>query len=281
MMKFVIVSKRPDGGSYERLLYEWSVIHVALMLTTPTVPRVFKRYVQHYGLWDIPDSQLLYPRSPERWETMADHWFETFDDLVQSVAAPDYLARMTGHTFSSRSFVIMVGTSTTAFDRDDFLSGGIKLIQWHKRRDGLSAADFNRRFAAERGPALAAALKPHGLRRYVQTVPVTLDPTFFKGTLFDRAEVATYAGLEEIWLEDASNLAAIRTDAAALKAAEDSGADLFAPGESFSMVMLERVAFDFVTKERHRAAAVLDPGSLESTLLASEAIYREALKHGS
>jgi hypothetical protein len=279
MMKFIIVSKHADGGSYERMLYEWSVIHVALMLTTPTVTRVFKRYVQHYGLWDIPDGDLVYPRSPAGWETMAEHWIETFDDLVQSVTAPDYVARMHGHRFSSNEFIIMVGASTTIFDRDDFRSGGIKLLQWHKRREGLSREDFNRRLAAERGPALAAALKPHGLRRYVQTVPVDLDPTTFKGTFFDRAAVGTYAALEEIWLEDAKNLAAIRKDAAAVKAIQDSGADLFQPGESFSIVVLERVAFDFVTKERHRMAAVQDPGSLEASLYGSEAIYREALKH--
>lgn len=278
MMKFLIVSRRPNGGSYERLLYEWSVIHVALMLTTPVVTRVFKRYVQHYGLWDVPDSDLLYPRAPERWETMADHWVETYDDLVASVSSPDYIARMRQHTFSDREFVLMVGTETTIFDRDDFRSGGIKLVHWHKPRKGLSQADFDRRFATERGPALAAALKPHGLRRYTQTVPVDADPAVFKGTLFERGLVGEYTGLEEIWLESTDDLAAIKADKAATDAVRASGDGLFEPGGTFSMVMLERVAFDFVTKEKNRMAAVQDPGSLEASLYGQEAIYQEALK---
>jgi len=278
MMKFILVSKRPDGGTLDRMFYEWSIIHVALMLTTPTVTRVFRRYAQHYGIWDVPDGQLLYPRAPERWETMADHWVETYDDLVASVTAPDYVTRMQPHRFSSSEFVIMLGTSETLYERLDFKSGGTKLVIWHRRPDGLSQEAFNGTFRQRRSPVVAETLKPYGLRKYVQTVPVPLDPATFKGTLFERGSVGRYAGMEEIWFDSTDDLARLSADKSATAAIHGTDAGLIAPGASFSMVMLERVAFDFVTKEKHRMAAVQDPGSLEHALYAQEAIYKEALK---
>lgn len=279
MMKFILVSKRPDGGTLDRTFYEWAVIHVALMLTTPTVTRVFKRYVQHYGIWDVPDSQLLYPRAPERWETMADHWVETYDDLVASVSSPDYVTRMQPHKFTSSEFVIMLGSSETIFERPDFKSGGTKLVLWHRKADGLSQEEFNKRFHERRGPVVADALKKYGLRKYVQTVPLPLDPATFKGSLFERGSVGRYAGMEEIWLDSADDLARLAADKAAVNAIHATDAGLFAPGESFSILLLERVTFDFVTKEKHQLAAVQDPGSLEHALYGQESIYKEALKH--
>jgi hypothetical protein len=278
MMKFILVSRRPDGGTLDRTFYEWAVIHVALMLTTPTVTRVFKRYVQHYGIWDVPESQMLYPRAPERWETLADHWVETYDDLVASVTAPDYVTRMQPHRFTSSEFIIMLGESKTIYEKPDFKSGGTKLILWHRKADGLSQDAFNKAFHERRGPVVAETLKKFGLRKYVQTVPVGLDPALFKGTLFERGSVGRYAAIEEIWLESSDDLARLAADKAATAAIHATDAGLFAPGESFSLFMLERVAFDFVTKEKHRMASVQDAGSLEHALFAQEAIYKDALK---
>src|SRR5262245_36620210 len=278
MMKFLLVSKRPDGGTLDRMFYEWAIIHVALMLTTPTVTRVFKRYVQHYGIWDVPESQLLYPRAPERWESMADHWVETYDDLVASVSSPDYVTRMQPHRFSSSEFVIMLGSSETIFEPPDFKSGGTKLILWHRKADGLSQEAFNTAFRERRGPVVAETLKKYGLRKYVQTVQLPLDPATFKGSLFERGSVGRYAGMEEIWLENTDDLGRLAADKNATAAIHATDAGLFAPGASFSIVMLERVAFDFVTKEKHRIAAVQDSASLEHALFAQEAIYKEALK---
>ena len=277
MMKFMLVTRRPDGGTLERFLYEWSILHVALMLTTPTVTRVFKRYVQHYGLWDVPEEDLLYPRAHEGWETMADHWVETYADLVESVTAPDYVERMQPHRFSSSSFIIMLADSATLFERPDFKSGGTKLVQLHKKAAGLSQADFDARFRDSRGPAMVAALKSHGLRKYVQNTPADLDPATFRGTLFERGSIGLYAGMEEIWLDGSADLKAIHADKPAMAAIRDSEKGLFEPGGSFSMIMLERVAFDFCTAEKHRPAAIHDPGSLEAALRAQEAIYKEAL----
>jgi hypothetical protein len=278
MMKFLLVSRRPDGGSLDRMFYEWAVIHVALMLTTPIVTKVFRRYVQHYGLWDVPDGQLLYPRSPERWEMMADHWVDSYDDLLLSVKSPDYVERMQPHRFSSSSFIIMLGLPTVAYQRPDFRSGGHKLVQFHKKADGLSQDEFNRRFKEERGPAFVRALEGKGLRKYEQSVPADLDPKLFKGSLFERGSIGLYAGLEEVWIDSPDDLKRIQADTAAMQGVRGSEA-IFAPGGSFSMIMLERVGFDSVTAEKKPLAAIRNPDSLEASLFQWEKVYQEALRH--
>jgi len=61
MMKFTLASHHKDDGTRERFFYEWSIIHVALMLTSPSVMKLFRRYVQHYNILGVTNDMLVHP----------------------------------------------------------------------------------------------------------------------------------------------------------------------------------------------------------------------------
>ena len=76
MLKFTLASRHKDEGTRGRFFYEWSIIHVALMLTSPSVMRLFKRYVQHFNIPEATNEDLIYPLSGEGWESFAEHLVE-------------------------------------------------------------------------------------------------------------------------------------------------------------------------------------------------------------
>ena len=58
MLKFMLASRRKREDTQERYFYEWGIIHVSLMLQTPSVMDSFRRYVQHYSISGI-DNDIL------------------------------------------------------------------------------------------------------------------------------------------------------------------------------------------------------------------------------
>ena len=81
MIKFQLISRRRPGDSQEKYFYEWGIIHVALMITTPSVMRTFKRYAQHFSVNGVDGGRLLYPLSDMAWDNFADHWLERPEDI--------------------------------------------------------------------------------------------------------------------------------------------------------------------------------------------------------
>ena len=65
MIKFMLVSRRKPGDTQEKYFYEWGIIHVALMITTPSVMRTFRRYAQHFTVNGVDGDRLLYPLSDD------------------------------------------------------------------------------------------------------------------------------------------------------------------------------------------------------------------------
>jgi hypothetical protein len=61
MMKFTLASRHKDDGTRERFFYEWSIIHVGLMLTSPSVMKLFRRYVQHCNIAGVTNDVLVHP----------------------------------------------------------------------------------------------------------------------------------------------------------------------------------------------------------------------------
>jgi hypothetical protein len=45
----------------ERFSCEWSTIHVAQMLTSRSVMKLFRRYVQHYNLLGVTSDMPVHP----------------------------------------------------------------------------------------------------------------------------------------------------------------------------------------------------------------------------
>ena len=265
MMKFILASRRKPEDTQERFFYEWSIIHVALMITNPSTQRAFQRYAQHYTINGVSDDLLWHPLSPMAWDNMADHWLTSFDDLANSVHSLDYVQRMQPHKFGDSNFVVELTGGNVMFEQAGFQNGGVKLIHFLKKRPELSQAEFLRRWQEEHSQTVLKALQPLNiLRKYVQNAPMPLDPSIFRGTLFEAGGVGQHAGIEEFWFESLEDLTRLRNDRKAWERIRDSDAQL-TEANSFSMVTTERVVFDYVTPGRQTPKpAVLTPGTLEA-----------------
>ena len=148
MLKFMLASRSKPEHTKERYYFEWGIIHVALMLTTPTVMSTFRRYAQHYVPDGVEGGRLLFPLSGMGWENMADHWLETWDDLVLPFKADDYPNRMQPHNFGDSNFDLQLMTGEELYADGGYYSGGVKLVQFLHRREDVSLEDFQTRYSA-------------------------------------------------------------------------------------------------------------------------------------
>lgn len=274
MIKFIIAARRKREDTQARYFYEWGIIHVALMITSPDVMRLFKRYVQHYSVNGVADSMLRYPLSNMAWDNMADHWIETYDDFVATHRVEDYVRRMQPHKFGDSNFVLTLTEGRVGFERPGFASGrGVKLVHFLRRKPGVSSEQFNELWQG-RHAALVDGLNTDQpiIRKYVQNAALRLDGEAFKGSLFEKGEVEGHAGIEEFWFDSLDDLARLAGDERWKRALDQSESGFVDPAGSFSMVTTERVVYDYTLGAASSAtAAVLNPDSLEA------AVYRQEL----
>ena len=266
-MKFILAARRKPEDTQEKYFYEWSIIHVALMITNPSTQRAFTRYAQHYTINGVSGDLLWHPLSPMGWDNMADHWLDKFEDLASSVRSEDYIRRMLPHKFGDSNFVVELTDGRVIYEAADFRNGGVKLIQFLKVRPGLTQEEFDDRWHHQHAPLVQDALRPLGiLRKYVQNPKLALDPQFFRGTLFEAGGVGQHGGIEEYWFNSLDDLLLLRRSPA-WDRVKSSDSRLTAETGSFSMVTTERVVFDYVTPGRQTPrAAVLTPGTLEALI---------------
>ena len=211
----------------------------------------------------LDGGRLLFPFSEMEWENMADHWLETWEDLVLPFKADDYPNRMQPHNFGDSNFDLQLMTGEELYADDGYYS--------RRHQAGAVPAPARgrepRRVQGEvpRARRRARGGRPGLLRKYVQNTETTGDPAYFKGTLFELGGVNTYAGVEELWFDDVDAVYAFcaatpdagRAAARATPASSDDG--------TYSMVTTERVVFDFVTPGHiSPQPAVLAEGTLEA-----------------
>jgi hypothetical protein len=222
----------------------------------------FRRYAQHFVPDGIDGDKLLFPLSEMGWENMADHWLETWDDLVLPFKSDDYPNRMQPHNFGDSNFDLQLMTGEELYASNGYYSGGIKLVQFLRRREDVGLEDFKTRYRAH-GDVLVDA-GGGLLRKYVQNTETTGDPAYFRGTLFELGGVNSYAGVEELWFDDLEAVYAFCSDAGRRARLLESYAG-FVDDATYSMVTTERVVFDFVTPGHiSPQPAVLAEGTLES-----------------
>lgn len=262
----MLASRRKPGDTQEKYFYEWGVIHVALMITTPSVMRTFLRYAQHYTVNGVDGGALLYPLSGMAWDNFADHWLEKAEDNLVPFRSDDYMMRMHPHSFGDNSFVIEMTREVFVHEEPDFRPGGVKLLHFVKRRDGLGEAEFAEAWRERHAPALLGATDAGRrlVKKYVQSRQVPLDPIAFKGTLFALAGVGGYAGIEELWFANLQDLLRLTGDPG-IRAAILAGDSPVDPAATFSMVTTERVVYDYTRGDDNSPMpAVLNAGSLEA-----------------
>ena len=263
MIKFQLISRRRPGDTQEKYFYEWGIIHVVLMITTPSVMRTFKRYAQHFTVNGMDGGQLLYPLSEMAWDNFADHWLDKPEDNLVPFESDDYMQRMHPHNFGDSNFVIEYLRETLRDDAPGFEPGGVKLIHVVRSRPGLDAGEFAAAWQDRHAAALlgAGATRPG---RLVQNLHAEVDKETFKGTLFELAGVGGYAGIEELWFDDLDALLAFVQDAGVRESVLGADDPVAAAG-SFSMVVTERVVYDYTLGAGSTPLpAVLDPDSLEA-----------------
>lgn len=265
MIKFMLVSRRRPGDTQEKYFYEWGVIHVALMVTTPSVMRTFQRYAQHFTVNGVDGCALLFPLSAMQWDNFADHWLEKAEDNLVPFRSDDYMQRMHPHNFGDSNFVIEMTREVFAHEEPDFRPGGVKLLHFVKRRDGLGDDEFAEAWRERHARAILKSGSTCPLR-YVQSLHEPIDPVAFKGTLFALAGVGGYSGVEELWFDSLRDVLAFTGDPGVRAAllGDDSPVD---SAGTFSMVTTERVVYDYTRGvESSPAPAVLDPSSLEAAV---------------
>jgi hypothetical protein len=263
MQKFILAGRHPANGTQERYFYEWSIIHVALMVTNPATTSVFQRYAQHYTINGVSNDLLWFPLSPMGWDNMADHWLVSMEALGQSTKSVDYVQRMQPHKFGGDEFCVELTDGRELYIEPGFRNGGVKLVHFLRKRPEYTEPQFDQRWKDQHAPLLLEALKPLGvLRKYVQNPRLPFDPVHFKGTLFEKGGMGMHAGIEELWFNNLDDLARLRASPAWEKV-RASYAGIAAEG-SFSMVTTERVVFDYATPGLATPKpAVLTPGTLE------------------
>jgi hypothetical protein len=268
MLKFILAARRKPQDTQERYFYEWGIIHVALMVTTPSVMRSFKRYAQHYSVQGVASDSLIYPLSPMAWDNMADHWVEDLESLVSPFKSADYCERMQPHSFGDSNFALELTNTYPIYEAPDFKSGGVKLIHFLKRRPEVSQGEFVNRWRTEYASVVVKHMRRLGvLRKYQHNPQLTLDPEIFRGTLFERGGVGLYGGIEEIWLNSLHDLAVLRNDAEAYPEIRSAASKFIADEGTFSMVTTERVIYDYsVPGKESPVPAVLRSGSLEGLI---------------
>jgi len=265
VIKFMLVSRRKPGDTQERYFYEWGIIHVALMITTPSVMRTFRRYAQHFTVNGIDGGRLLYSLSDMAWDNFADHWLDRPEDNLAPFESDDYMQRMHPHNFGDSNFVIEYARETFRDEQPGLEPGGVKLVHFVRSRPDLAASEFAVAWREQHAAALlvAGASRPG---RLVQNLHAEVDRKDFAGTLFELAGVGGYAGIEELWFDDLEALLHFTEDEAVRAAVlgEDSCVD---PVGSFAMVVAERVVYDYTLgAESSPPPAVLDPESLEAAV---------------
>ncbi len=272
MINFIIAARRKPQDSQERYFYEWGIIHVALMISTPQVMQIFRRYVQHYSVGGVEAGMLRHPLSPMAWDNMAEHIIDSFDDFVASTRIPDYVTRMQPHKFGDSNFVLVLTQPQVVFEEPGFErgQGGVKLVHFLKRRADLTQEQFESEWTGRHALAMQALNHRQPLiRRYAQNRKLAVPADNFGGSLFAQGDTEGYAGVEEFWFRSLDDMAQLARDPAWRDTLQTSESHFVDPTESFSMVTTERVVYDYTRGERSSPrAAVLDPATLEGQIYA-------------
>jgi hypothetical protein len=244
-VKFVLANRRKDGMTLEEFRYEWGVVHVAIMVTSPGATERIRRYVQGYSLQDaFPDVLLAYPYAAERWDGFASLAFETLAEFLTSVQP-----RRGGpaHDFSHPSMVVDVtGEEVVLFDELQSLQASeedtVKLVHFLRPAPGVSRQHFADGWRDGYAAAVAEAARG-AARKYALSPPVPLDASPFEGTPYGQGAFGTYWGIEELFFGSRAEFAAFAGDARARELITKAGSGLIDAAGSFSMVVTDRLRF--------------------------------------
>jgi hypothetical protein len=266
MNKFLLVNRRKEGMTRERFRYEWGVVHVAVMLTTPSAMEIFRRYVQGYSLDGVDGSALAYPLASEQWDGFASLSFETLGDLARSMQERDYLERARPHDFSDPAMVVeLTGEDVIFDDLDAPEEDVVKLVHFLRRAPGVSREQFAGAWRGDYAAAVTGAVGDgKGLvRKYVQNAALGLEGTQQEGSGYMLGMFGNYGGVEEFFFASRADFDAFTQDAEVRELLRERGAGLVDAAGSFSMVVTDRLRFATARSPDGRSVYCWAPPGLE------------------
>jgi hypothetical protein len=260
-VKFVLANRRKEGMTLEEFRYEWGVVHVAIMVTSPPATDRIRRYVQGYSLeGNFPDVPLAYPFSPEHWDGFASLAFETLEEFLTSVQP-----RGSGptHDFSHPSMVVDVAREEVVFDELEATEEDtVKLVHFLRPAPGVSREQFAGSWRDNYAPAVVEATKG-AVKKYVQNPTIPLEASPFEGTAYGQGAFGTYGGIEELFFASQEDFSAYADDAQARELLRKAGHGLVDAEGSFSMVVTDRLRFVSTRGPDGRSVYTWAPPGLE------------------
>ena len=148
---------------------------------------------------------------------------------------------------------------------------GVKVVNFLAPAAGVDRDTFEKRGRdeyAERIYELAA--DGNDLRRYVQNTQLPLDAAMFQGTLFEMGGVQTYTAIEELWFPTPEAARSFRRRREADPVCQELESQFIDAERSFSMVVVERVVWDYSGADAPPRPAVENPASVEASTLTTE-----------
>ncbi len=273
MINFWLASRPRPGADRDMFDYEWGVIHVALMLTTPSVMAGFEKYAQHRSVDDLPDTCFPYGRHEKGWYSIANHVMPDVQALQQIFGGEDYPRRMQPHSFGDKEFVIELTSVVTdqSFGPGMTPGTGVKIVNFVAPAKGIDRDTFENVGRGDYANRICElAREGNDLRRYVQNTQLPLDAAMFKGTLFEAGGVQTYTGIEEFWFPNQEAARSFRERREADPTCREIEKHLIDADRSFSMAVIERVVWDYTGPDAPPRPAVETPGSVEAGTVATE-----------
>ena len=146
----------------------------------------------------------MHPQSAQSWDSIGVHYFTDKADMVESVTAPDYVARMQPHMFSDSAFIFEFTTPEPVFDSGRLPEdGALKVVNFLKARPGMSAQEFTGIWRDEHTHVLLDSAARRWGGTQVRAQPGILAGVVDRGrhvpgTLFEMAQPGGYSGVEEI-----------------------------------------------------------------------------------
>lgn len=273
MINFWLASRPRPGADRDMFDYEWGVIHVALMLTTPSVMDGFIKYSQHRSPDGVAEEAFPYGRHEKGWYMISNHVMPDVQALKAIFGGEDYPRRMQPHSFGDTEFVIeLTGVVADRSFGPGIVPGtGVKVVNFLAPAAGVDRDTFEKHGLGgytERIYELASA--GNELRRYVLNTQLPLDAAMFKGTLFEMGGVQTYTAIEELWFPDIESARGFRQRREADAVCQELEGKFIDSAPSFSMVVVERVVWDYSGADAPARPAVNNPMSVEARTLATE-----------
>ncbi len=182
MIKIVSVLQRKAGMSVEDFQGYWLHEHAAVVRDLPGL----RRYVQSHTLLSG------YRRGMPAADGIAELWFDDSDALRALQSSPELQAVLADEPrFVDMTRFIQLYTQEHVIKNGPVPAGGVKNIEFVKKKADMSVVDFQRHWRVTHGP-LGASIKP--VMRYVQSHTRT--------TAYGRGAPPALDGFALTWFEN-------------------------------------------------------------------------------